>query len=243
MVKDTLVAGFDEAGLGPIIGPLVIGGVIMKTQDYAKLRKIGVDDSKKFGSSTRSRRNRKGILIEAASHLDYAKYEIITAREIDENLINGVNMYDLEAKAISNILNSSDLFQDLVETIYLHQVGTMKKGKMIEKLLMNGVSENICEKIIYEKGADKKYIPVSMASIIAKVTRDEHLEQISTQVCGEYISGYPTSITQKFLEQYLESEKQLSNHVRFTRNWDPLNRLKKRCLSSGDLQRYTIMVK
>jgi len=106
---------------------------------------------------------------------------------------------------------------------------------MIKKLKKNGVNENLCDKIIYEKHADKKYIPVSMASIIAKVTRDNHLENISKILREEYISGYPTSTTRKFLEKYLISEEKLSEYIRYTRDWEPLNLLKEKCHNVKDL--------
>lgn len=235
MVENIFIAGFDEAGLGPIMGPLVVSGVIVNSNDCKTLKELGVDDSKKFGSTRKSRETRKQILDKSKDFLKYYKYKIISAREIDNGFINGVNMYELEIRAISEILNSSELFQKKVDTIYLHQVGTLKKEKMIKKLKKNGVNENLCDKIIYEKHADKKYIPVSMASIIAKVTRDNHLENISKILREEYISGYPTSTTRKFLEKYLISEEKLSEYIRYTRDWEPLNLLKEKCHNVKDL--------
>jgi ribonuclease HII len=41
-----LIAGVDEAGRGPVIGPLVIAGVMIEEIDLHKLVDIGVKDSK-----------------------------------------------------------------------------------------------------------------------------------------------------------------------------------------------------
>ena len=41
-----LIAGVDEAGRGPVIGPLVIAGVMLEEADLPKLVELGVKDSK-----------------------------------------------------------------------------------------------------------------------------------------------------------------------------------------------------
>ncbi|GAI43585.1 unnamed protein product, partial [marine sediment metagenome] len=67
--KDRLVLGVDEAGRGPVIGPLVISGVLIKESKVSKLRKIGVKDSKKLTPKKRENLFRKIKNI--------AKYKII----------------------------------------------------------------------------------------------------------------------------------------------------------------------
>jgi ribonuclease HII len=42
----TLVCGIDEAGRGPVIGPMVISGILIEEKCLDKLRKIKVKDSK-----------------------------------------------------------------------------------------------------------------------------------------------------------------------------------------------------
>jgi len=50
-----LVCGIDEAGRGPVIGPLVIAGVVLDENEFHKLQQIGVKDSKLLSPSTRER--------------------------------------------------------------------------------------------------------------------------------------------------------------------------------------------
>ena len=49
----TLIAGVDEAGKGPVIGPMCVGGVL--TTDMGRLKKLGVDDSKKLTPEKREK--------------------------------------------------------------------------------------------------------------------------------------------------------------------------------------------
>ena len=44
----TLVCGIDEAGRGPVIGPLVTAGIVIDSKDESKLIEMGVKDSNWF---------------------------------------------------------------------------------------------------------------------------------------------------------------------------------------------------
>ena len=50
-----LIAGLDEAGRGPAIGPLVIGIVVIDKADEDELVRAGVKDSKELSPSARTR--------------------------------------------------------------------------------------------------------------------------------------------------------------------------------------------
>ena len=45
-----LVIGVDEAGRGPVIGPLVVCALCIPQSDYGTLREIGARDSKQLSS-------------------------------------------------------------------------------------------------------------------------------------------------------------------------------------------------
>src|SRR3989344_3688054 len=49
----TLVLGIDDAGRGPLIGPMVLAGVLMNKEDELFLKKQGVNDSKQLIHSVR----------------------------------------------------------------------------------------------------------------------------------------------------------------------------------------------
>jgi len=49
------VCGVDDAGRGPVIGPLVIAGVIIEEEKVDRLKMLGVKDSKQLLPSARTR--------------------------------------------------------------------------------------------------------------------------------------------------------------------------------------------
>ena len=53
--KGPTICGVDEAGRGAVVGPLVIAGVSVFEKDVAKLKKIGVRDSKELSPSQREK--------------------------------------------------------------------------------------------------------------------------------------------------------------------------------------------
>ena len=72
-----LVAGVDDAGRGPVIGPMVIAGVAMPKEKLRQLRPMGVKDSKLL--SPRSRvllANRVKEVVSNYAHVDVAPSEI-----------------------------------------------------------------------------------------------------------------------------------------------------------------------
>ena len=53
MNRITIIAGVDEAGRGPVIGPLVICAFAIEQEKEKELKKIGVKDSKLLSESQR----------------------------------------------------------------------------------------------------------------------------------------------------------------------------------------------
>ena len=89
-----LICGIDEAGRGPVIGPLVMAGVLIKEKDESKLSDIGVKDSKLLTKQQRNALYDKIIKI-------VKKYKIIITEpeEIDKAVKgeNNLNLNWLEA--------------------------------------------------------------------------------------------------------------------------------------------------
>ncbi len=143
------MAGIDEAGRGPLAGPVVSSAVLILEKDFKHAKKIkSVRDSKKL--SERKREEVYPNLINSSK----LKWGI---GMVSEKIIDRINI--LEATKISMIKAIKDLEKrNNIKVDHLILDGKMKLDLEIDQL-----------SIIK---ADDKVFSVSAASIIAKVTRD-----------------------------------------------------------------------
>ena len=185
-----LVCGIDEAGRGPVIGPMVIAGVLVTRAEEALLKKLGVRDSKLI---TPPRRNKLARSIK--NIVKKFKILIISPATIDTEVSSeSSNLNLLEARKSAEIITGLK-----PSIVYLDCPSNNIKGytQQVKKYLKKKVT------IISEHKADKKYIAVSAASIIAKVTRDYEIAKIQKSIKVPIGSGYPSDpITQAFLTRY-----------------------------------------
>jgi ribonuclease HII len=197
-----LILGIDDAGRGPVIGPMVLAGTLIDISNETALKELGVKDSKMLTAS------RREFLAEKIKTI-VLDYEItqISPKEIDAREENNLNLNDLEAIKMAGIINK------LVERVKSKQD---KKEKI--KVIIDCPSNNIqnwqryLEKHIENKElleinaewkADVNHIIVSAASILAKTTRDEEIEKIKKKIGVDLGSGYPSDpVTIKFLKDY-----------------------------------------
>ena len=136
------LCGIDEAGRGPLAGPLVVAGVILEKEI------LGLNDSKVL-----SEKKREKLFDEIK---EKSKYHIVfkSAKEIDDF-------------GISFCLKSSilEIMQNLQE--------------FSNNFLMDGNINFGIQNLQKEIKADAKYKEVSAASILAKVSRDRFMDEIS----------------------------------------------------------------
>ena len=202
MKKMEYIAGIDEAGRGPVIGPLVMAGVKIKRDKEKKLTEIGVKDSKLLSPSMR-----KKLFDKIKKISDDVFVVKINPKEIDETLFGDEsNLNLLEAEKIAFIVNK--LKPDKVY-IDCPSVNIEKYKKTLVGMIKTKTD------IVLEHKADVKYAVVSAASIIAKVIRDNEIKEIEKRIGKKIGSGYPSDpITQEFLEKYSEKYKDI-----FRKSW------------------------
>lgn len=179
IIKDeSKIIGIDEAGRGSVIGPLVMGAVIMPRKKLRFLKRIGVKDSKKLTNNKRKILSRK---IKKIAEFDT---RIITAQQIDEQRLNKINLNQIETNAMTDLIKSHHPDACCIDCIDVNEIRFHDLIQEIDPEM----------KVITEHKADETYDIVSAASIIAKTTRDRELE-IIRQEYGRLGSGYPSDET------------------------------------------------
>ncbi|MFW6134089.1 MAG: hypothetical protein ACOC5R_00775 [Elusimicrobiota bacterium] len=211
-----LILGIDEAGMGPVFGPMVVSGVVIDIRNKNDLKNIGVKESKSIGSGPAAHKKRKEILEKASFFVKKVKKVVIDAETID-----GSNMYDLHAEAVRSILE--ELEWDKIGQVYIEQVGNLKKEKYFSRIGFwhSGFT--------YQPKADLKFISVSLASVYAKVARDNSVEKLCSDIDFEYVSGYANRKTEEFFKKYYSLYGCLPQGTRRSRRWAPLQEILQKC--------------
>jgi ribonuclease HII len=203
------VGGIDEAGRGPVIGPMVMAIAVIDDMD--KLKNIGVRDSKELSPQGRSR-----LLNVLRSILTYMDYEVIEPETIDSYVyLNALNKLEAEVavKLIGRALRIVNL-----DRVYIDSPDP--NAKRYGDLIRRSVGS---VEVISMNKADKLIPIVSAASIIAKVTRDSIIEELHREY-GDFGSGYPSDPrTIGFLRNWVREHGDLPPIVR--RSWSTIRRL------------------
>lgn len=202
--------GVDEAGRGPVIGPLAICGAVFPTEKLKTLSGMDVRDSKKLSPK---RRERLAEPIKRAAEA----YEVVEmkAQTIDRlRGEDGVNLHQVEAIGFTSILKKFD-----ADKVYTDSVGIFpeKFADTLRSFLNTDIDLTV------ECKADENYLQVSAAFILVKVKRDERVRKLEEKH-GEMGSGYPSDErTVRFLEKWVEDHAELPSFVR--RSWRTANGL------------------
>lgn len=164
----SLVIGVDEAGRGPLAGPVVSAAVFLKTKKF----NTRVDDSKKLTPGQREK-----------AFLEIIKNSVFGISIVSEKIIDRINILEATRLSMQQAVNS------LIRKL------RSKKSKDIHVIVDGNMVLNLglpCTAII--KG-DTKSKSIAAASILAKVTRDRLMFEYD-KVYPEYgftrHKGYPT---------------------------------------------------
>jgi ribonuclease HII len=192
---EEIFLGVDEAGKGPVIGPMVIAGCLISKEAQTELKKLGVKDSKQL-----TPKRREFLVGEIKKRvLDY-EVVVISADEIDEFQEKKININEMEAIVCSRIINKLNKGDKEISVVVdCPSIGILKWKESLKAKI-----DNLSNLTIYcEHRADANHICVSVASILAKSKREEEMNKLK-EIYGEEIgSGYSSDPnTQRFVEKY-----------------------------------------
>lgn len=100
--KVSFIAGCDEAGRGPLAGPVVVGACVMPLQDDKIIE--GINDSKKL--TEKKREELYDMIIKTA-----ISYSVSV---VDNNVIDEINILNATKLAMKNAINSLNCKVDLL---------------------------------------------------------------------------------------------------------------------------------
>ena len=209
----SLLAGVDEAGRGPVIGPLVVAGVVFKESTIPKLQSLGVKDSKLLSPNERKTLEKEILNLASDSRIRY-----FYPSEIDEYVLHGRKLMKLnwlEAKAMASII--TELHPD-VAYVDASDINASRFGSQIHELVPYPVQ------VISSHHADRDIAVVSAASILAKVNRDRAVEKL-WETYGNFGSGYPSDPRTRSFLCSLADTGAYPDCVR--KSWKTLNRIKR----------------
>ncbi len=166
-----IVAGVDEAGRGPWVGPVVAGCAVFLNRDVNPFLLENLNDSKKL---SKKKREQLFDVLQQEANLGHIKIGIglASAQEIDD-----INILNASFLAMDRAIKNAKIVPDMV---LIDGNRVPKKFDYVAKSVIKG---------------DAKSYSISAASILAKVYRDRLMEEMALKFPGygfEKNAGYGT---------------------------------------------------
>jgi len=168
------VAGIDEVGRGPLAGPVVAGAVLIMNYEARSMKNElrGVKDSKQL-----SEKQREKLFEKLVNHKD-VKWGVGIA---SEKIIDKINILEATKLAMAKAIKDLGIKVD-----YLLIDGNFS---LADKLFLRGEPlcgapssrKSLSARLLPQKSiikGDQKVFSISVASIIAKVTRDRLMQKL-----------------------------------------------------------------
>jgi ribonuclease HII len=208
-IHDELILGIDEAGRGPVLGPMVMACVALRPRKAASLTRAGVTDSKAF-AGLNAHEERQRLIPKILECADHVAVMVVDVAEIDRRCRdNGLNRLEQERAAY------------LIE-----RAPTARRIVCDGERLFRPLQARWPHLEALDRG-ELKHAAVAAASIVAKVRRDELWGKICRRYAPEFGDdligaggGYCNAPTRAFLRAYIERHKRLPPEARRSWPWD-----------------------
>ncbi|KAK4593379.1 hypothetical protein RGQ29_017474 [Quercus rubra] len=182
------IMGIDEAGRGPVLGPMVYGCLYCALSYQKTLSSLNFADSKTLKEEKREELFEN---LKADESIGWA-VDVIDPKELSAKMLkkNKINLNEISHdSAIGLVIRVLNLGVLLTE-VYVDTVGDPEKYRTKLSVRFPSI------KFVVAKKADSLYTVVSGASIVAKVTRDRAvrdwvLDETADNIQRNFGSGYP----------------------------------------------------
>jgi ribonuclease HII len=196
--------GIDEAGRGPILGPLVLAAVSLTPRRAAGLTRAGVLDSKSFGAGPEAHARRSTLVAKILGAAEASALAVVDVAEVDRFVKDGA-LNRLEQRHAERLL---------------HRLPTSDQIVADGKNLFGPLRARWPGLRAVDHG-EEAHVSVAAASILAKVRRDEIWMRIEARYRADFGAiegmGYVNAATYRFLRAYIERRRALPPEAR--RSW------------------------
>ncbi|RHZ53714.1 hypothetical protein Glove_438g16 [Diversispora epigaea] len=188
--NEPCILGIDEAGRGPVLGPMVYSICYCTLSKYVQVSKMGFADSKTLKESDREAYFK---IIQSRQDCIAWSVRVISPQDISWNMLKR-DKYNLNAQAHDTTIQLIREILDRgvnINEIYIDTVGPPESYQVKLSRIFTGINITVAKK------ADSLYPIVSAASICAKVTRDHVLKnwvfaEKNLNLNNSFGSGYPS---------------------------------------------------
>ena len=208
--------GVDEAGRGPVIGPLVVCGAHVDQLALPEIESMGLKDSKKLTAKKRE--------AFAAELNEIVKFElaVLHPEDIDARVYSVDTLNELEVNCFVSIIQTAKPHLAYLDAC---DVNAERFGRNVRRKVGFELEVVSCHE------ADNKYPIVMAASILAKVHRDGLVREISGKMGEDVGSGYPGDpVTIEFLRSYYKKHKKMPDCAR--KSWKTTSAIIADCLQA-----------
>ncbi|CAN1780880.1 Ribonuclease H2 subunit A [Linum perenne] len=185
------IMGIDEAGRGPVLGPMVYGCLYCARSYQKTLSTLNFADSKTLKEEKREELYES---LKADRSIGWA-VDVIDPRELSAKMLKKqkINLNEISHDSASGLVKRVLNMGVRLTEVYVDTVGDPEKYRV-------KLSERFPSiKFVVAKKADSLYPVVSGASIVAKVTRDRSLrewvlDETHEDIGRNFGSGYPAVV-------------------------------------------------
>lgn len=200
-----LTLGIDEAGRGPILGPMVMAAVALEPAAARALTRAGLCDSKKYGHGAEARTRRAALASMIRARATFVRMEVVEADEIDVRVAkNELNVLERERARVM-----------------ITAAPSCKRIVADGARIFGSLREEFPALRAYDNG-ESRHASVAAASVIAKDERDRRFALIAARWRADFGEitggGYINDATRAFLRAFKKRFGDLPPETR--RSWD-----------------------